>query len=390
MTKILLTGGGTGGSVTPLLAVAKKLKEQKSELEFLFLGSKKGPEKELIEEEKIPWQPIFAGKLRRYLSLRNIIDPFFILLAFWQSLGIIIKFKPDIILSAGSFVSVPVVWASWFCRVPILIHQQDIKPGLANKLMAPFARKITVSFVKSLKDFSTKKVVWTGNPVRSEVFQGKQEKAQDFFCLEKDLPTILVLGGGTGSLRLNKVMSNAVFELINFCQIIHSAGRGKNIFQDEKFKDMYRADIFKDTKLSSNQDTEESKYQVIKKDQIKRYHVYEFLGDEISDAYNIADLVISRAGLGTLSELAVLGKPTFIIPMPGTHQENNASYFENHDACVVLSERSLTSEVLVRYIKKFLSDQGRLNKLSVNMKKMMPADAAGKVASEVLKIVGVS
>ena len=162
--KILLTGGGTGGSVAPLLAIAESLTMQ----DFLWLGTKSGPERKMVEEAGIKFKAISGGKLRRYFSFKNLGDIFKIKLGFFQSLFIMLKWRPNLVMSAGSFISVPVVYAAWLLRVPALIHQQDVKAGLANKLMAPFSKVITVAFEKSLADYG-KKAIWIGNPVRQSL-----------------------------------------------------------------------------------------------------------------------------------------------------------------------------------------------------------------------------
>jgi len=370
--KVLLTGGGTAGSVVPLLAVVKKLnlsptligEKQKQEtglqlgsrIEFLFLGTRKGiPEKRLVGD--IPYKSIFSGKLRRYFSWQNFIDPFLFFLGFWQSIFIILKFKPNIILSAGSFVSVPVIWAGWLLGVPSLIHQQDIRPGLANKLMAPFASRITVTFKKSLKDFSQRKTVWTGNPVREEILLGDKNKASEIFNLENNLPTILVMGGGTGALKLNTIIVQLIPELTRFCQIIHLTGQGKKIIEENRFS---------------------------------RYHPYEFLEQELKDAYAVADLVISRAGLSSLTELSALGKPSIVIPIPDSHQEENAEFFKEKKAAIVIEQKNINAHNLLNQVRILLNDSDKLNSLSNNIKKIMKPNASQKIANIVLKTVKVN
>ena len=220
--KIILTGGGTMGSVTPLLGVAEEIKKCAPDVEFLWIGTKNGPEKKVVDSYNINFKTIPAGKFRRYFSLRNFSDPFSILAGFFKSLWLIFKFKPQMILSAGGFVAVPVIWAGWILKVPSLVHQEDLRPGLANKLTARFAKIITVAFSDSLKYFP--RAIVTGNPIRAEIFSGSREATEKSFNLEKDLPTLFVLGGGTGALELNKIVVAAVPELVKFCQVIHMTG----------------------------------------------------------------------------------------------------------------------------------------------------------------------
>jgi UDP-N-acetylglucosamine--N-acetylmuramyl-(pentapeptide) pyrophosphoryl-undecaprenol N-acetylglucosamine transferase len=351
--KILLTGGGTFGSVTPLLAIKEELEANGDNHEFLWVGTKNGPEKAFVGGQGIDYKGIYSGKLRRYFSLINITDIALIKLGFFESLSIIKKFKPDVIISAGSFVSFPVVLAGWIFKRPILIHQLDIRPGLANKLMAPFAKKITVGFKNSLNDYSDKKTTWTGNPIRSSLkVSMSSDKIKEKFGLEKDLPILLVLGGGTGALQINKLIEDSLNELIKFCQIIHVTGRGK---------------LNKDLKS-------------------EKYHVYDFL-DNLPEAYKIADGVISRAGLGTLSELAVLGKPSLIIPMPGSHQEENADIYLEAGAILLADQRKLNKESFVVKVKKIMYNKKLRVELGENMKKISKTGSNQEIVYIIKNIV---
>lgn len=216
--KILFSGGGSGGPVTPLLAVLETMREQNlGELDFLWLGTSNGPEKEMVERENISFRIISGGKLRRYFTYKNFIDLFFIAKGFFESIFIIKKFKPSLVMSAGAFVSVPVVWAAYFFRIPIIIHQQDARPGLANKLMAPFATAITVTFEKSLRDYG-KKAVWVGNPIRQDFTKLKLSKreASQKFGLRTAKPILAVMGGGTGAVAINDLVLQSATELCKF------------------------------------------------------------------------------------------------------------------------------------------------------------------------------
>lgn len=349
--KIILSGGGTMGPVSPLIAVYERVKKQKSETEFLFIGTKTGPEKAVVESYKIPFKAIWSGKWRRYFSGHNLIDPFKIIIGFFQSLLLVIKFKPQVVMVAGGFVGVPVAWAAWLWRVPILIHQQDIVAGLANKLMANIAKKITVSFDVSVKDFFPQKTVLTGNPVREEFFTCAASRGYDIFDLKESLPVLLVLGGGTGAQKVNELVEKSLADLLQFCQIIHVTGRGKKV-----------------------------------KARAENYHQFEFLANEIPSALCAADLVISRAGLSTLSELVILRKLTVLIPLSATHQEINANYFKKNNAVVVLQEKVLTKESFVNTVKELLFDPAKRENLSRNLAKTMPADGAERVAELLLSI----
>jgi len=329
------------GSVMPLLALKDEL--QKENAEFFWVGTRKGPEKEVVKKAGIEFKSIYSGKLRRYFSWKNFIAPFLSKMGFWQSFFIILKFKPDIILTAGGFVCVPVVWAGWILRKKIIVHQQDLKVGLANKIMAPFADKITVSLEQTKKYFAEKKVVITGNPVRKFIFSGSKESAIKRFNLEPDLPVLLIMGGGTGALFINKIVRQILPQLVQICQVIHITGLGKQFY----FKH-------------------------------PRYHIFEFLHEELADAYTAADLVVSRAGFGALTELAALGKSAVLIPLPNQDQLNNAEYFAKKEAAILLNQEKLTGEVLLKQIKELLKNNELRRKLSENIGQIMPKQANEK------------
>ncbi|MBL7053987.1 UDP-N-acetylglucosamine--N-acetylmuramyl-(pentapeptide) pyrophosphoryl-undecaprenol N-acetylglucosamine transferase [Patescibacteria group bacterium] len=349
--KIILVGGGTGGSVAPLIAIAKQIKKINFRAEFLFVGTKQGiPEKQMVGFVDIPYKSIFSGKLRRYFSFKNIIDPFFIIMGFIQSIFIILKYKPVIILSAGGFVAVPLSWAGWLLRKQIFIHQQDVLPGLANKLISLIATKITVSLDKSLNDFNNKKTVLTGNPVRDFILQGSKDKAIEFFNLKNDLPVLLVISGGTGSDKINRTIFTAVPELTKFCQIIHITGK---------------------------------KYDKIPYH--SNYHQYKFLNKQMPDAYAGADLIISRAGMGVLTEVSVLAKPVIIIPIPNSHQENNAEYFFNKNAGWLLPQSKLSANAITDKVRSLLSAKEELFLKSRNIAKINNSQSSRKIAELILK-----
>ena len=361
--KIVLSGGGTGGSVTPLLAMVDLLREQGfkdskilQKPEFLWIGTKDGPEKQLVESSGIRFMSIPAGKLRRYLSLQNVLDFFQIYLAFWQSFFIILREKPNLIISAGSFVSAPLAWAAWILRAPVLIHQLDARPGLANKLMAPFAKTISVTFKKSLADYG-KKAVLTGNPIRKEFIENKISKreAVQKIGMRTDKPILLVIGGGTGARAINDLILENINGLTKICQILHITGKGK-----------------------SNSKMEEAM------EKNPGYKFFEFL-----DAFGLikvfaaADIIISRAGMGTLTELSYIAKPTILIPMPNSHQEENAEIFSKEEAAVVLGQKELNGEILLNNIKKILKDDELRNKLKNNIKKVINTECE----EEILNII---
>ncbi len=348
--KVILTGGGTAGSVSPLLAIADDLKKSGG-FDFLFLGTDDGIEKDMVAKDGLPYRVISAGKMRRYFDWRNFLDIFKIKLAFWQSLSILIKERPDIVLSAGSFVAVPVVWAAWVLRIPCLVHQMDVRPGLANKVMAPFARVVTVTFEKSLGDYG-KKAVWTGNPSRNTNYDPRIKNSilEDKFKLKKNIPVVFVFGGGTGAEAINKLVEEKIEELCSFCQIIHSTGKGK---------------------MTSAKN--------------ENYHPFEFLNvEEMTVALELADIVVSRAGLGAFTDLIKTGKAAIVVPMPNSHQEDNAALLSEKDAALVLDQKTLTADYFLTAIKDLLFDEERKEVFRKNIKTVFK-EGANEEMSRVVK-----
>lgn len=352
---ILFSGGGTGGSVTPLLAIKEGLAE-KYDNEYLWIGTKTGFEKDWVEKYQIPYKSIPSGKLRRYFSWKNFIDPLLIFIGFLKSLWLVFRFKPDLILTAGSFVCVPVVWAAFILRKKIVIHQQDLRIGLANKLMKPFATKITVAFEELADKFPKEKVVVTGNPIRPTLFQGDKITALHKLKLQRDLPVLLVMGGGVGSEIINQVFIEASLELTKFCQVLHVVGKGSQA------KWLYNPQITENP----------------------RYRAYEFLISQLADAYAAADLFFGRAGLATLTELSALQKPAIVMPIPNNQQIENAKYFNEKKAIVYVRQEDFEKEYVVNLIKDLLSRDIRLAELKKNIYQAMPQNAL----EEYLRLIG--
>ena len=353
--RIMLTGGGTSGSVTPLLSLKEEF--EKNNYELLWVGTRNGIEQKMIDKEDIIFKGIFSGKLRRYFSWQNFLDPFFIFFGFLQALYIILKWKPNIVMSAGGFVSVPIIWAAWLCRVPSLIHQQDARAGLSNKLMAPFAHTITTTFEKSLKDYN-QKAIWIGNETQCSIIkkQSSRKSIYEYFELKKDLPVIFIIGGMTGAMGINKIVWDILPDLNKFCQIIHITGESK--IRNQKSK-------------------------------IKNYIQYELMNKEqLAMAYAIADIVVSRCGMGTLTELSHLAKPSILIPMPGTHQEDNAQIFIDNKAAIILSQQELMqdSQLLTQNIKNLLNSAKIKNKLSKNIKEVIKQEYNQKIIKIIKEI----
>ena len=293
--KIILSGGGTLGPVVPLLAIAEKYRRVHPETEFVWVGTKTGAEKELVESYKF----LFYHQRRQVapvFSLMNIVDMIKVFFAFWQSLFLIWHEKPDLLITAGGFVSVPLHLAGATLGVPAWVHQQDLRLGLANRLMAITAQKITVALRDSLADFSLKKP--NGWAIRCGIWTTGFNGGAPKFNLLPDAPIILALGGGTGSARINKMVLEAMPNWPQNWQIIHLTGKTRPHELSDRAGTIF-----------------------------PNYHPYQFLTAEMKEAYALAEVVIARAGFATISEAASLAKPLVLVPISGTHQEDNANLF---------------------------------------------------------------
>lgn len=337
----LLTGGGTAGSVTPLLAMAEILQEHSAKLDFIWLGTTTGPERQLVEEMGIEFRAISAGKLRRYWSWQNIIDIGRLAVGFLQAGYYLQKIRPELVISAGSFVSVPIAWAAKLFGIPIIIEQLDHRPGLANRLMAPLATKVLVTFAKSGRDYG-RKAIWLGAPIRPNILQPVNNDLTLPWQFTGQRPIILIVGGGTGAAGINDLVVQQLSSLTELADIIHLTGRGKTGAESQEH---YQPLVF----LKQNQ---------------------------IMAAYQAADIVVARAGLGTLIELAALKKASLIIPMPDSHQLDNAQAIKEADAAIVAQEKDLVDGQLTVQLKQLLSDKQKQADLTKNWPKAI------KIASQ--------
>ncbi|MEK9158942.1 MAG: UDP-N-acetylglucosamine--N-acetylmuramyl-(pentapeptide) pyrophosphoryl-undecaprenol N-acetylglucosamine transferase [Patescibacteria group bacterium] len=355
--RIIFSGGGTLGPVMPLIAIYQELKKNRPDWEFLWVGTKDGPEERLVGSYGLNFKKILAVKLRRYMSWKNVADFFIFWAAFAQSVQLMKLWQPDILITAGGYISVPLHLAAWFFKKVTIVHQQDVRVGLANRLMSFFATYVTTSLEINVKDFPKNKTIRMGNPVRAGVLRGSREAAIAHFSLDPDLPTILILGGGTGALSLNKLVARSLGEVIDRCQVIHMTGPGKAVAVP-KFLGNTRDRLL-----------------------AERYHPMVFLDEDLlSHALAAADLVVCRAGFSTLSELSVLGKAILIVPIANSHQEDNAIYFNHRAEAPIFNEGSQNKDEFVREIKRLLGDLGELKVMGHNMSKIIPKDAREKYA----------
>lgn len=326
MKRIILTGGGTAGHVTPNIALLPRLRELQYDIHYI--GSYNGIEKELIEQFGIPYHGISSGKLRRYFSVQNFTDPFRVLKGFGEAKKLIKLLRPDVIFSKGGFVSVPVVLAGKQCKVPVIIHESDMTPGLANKLAIPAAVKVCCNFPETVDLLPADKAVLTGSPIRQELLEGDAQKARSFTGLTSDKPVILIIGGSLGAAAINHAVRADLPELLKDFQIIHLCGRGKL-----------------DPTLNN----------------LNGYVQYEYIKDELKDLFALTDIVISRAGANAICELLALHKPNLLIPLSAKASRGdqllNARSFERQGFSMVLEEEEITNEKLLSCVHQLFDNR---------------------------------
>ena len=316
MKHIVLTGGGTAGHVTPNIALIPRLKELGYEISYI--GSYDGIEKKLIEEMNIPYYGISSGKLRRYFDLKNFSDPFRVAKGYFEALHLMKRYKPDVVFSKGGFVAVPVVLAAKHYKIPVIIHESDMTPGLANKICIPSATKVCCNFPETVKSLPADKAVLTGTPIRQELLNGSKEAAREFCGFTDDKPVLMVIGGSLGAVAVNEAVRAALPELLKQFQIIHLCGKGK---VDDSLKE------------------------------IKGYCQFEYIKNELRDLFALADVVISRAGANAICELLALRKPNLLIPLSARASRGdqilNAHSFERQGFSLVIEEEQLTNATLL-------------------------------------------
>ena len=315
MKRIVLTGGGTAGHVTPNIALLPRLKELGYDVHYI--GSYNGIEKTLMEGCQIPYYGISSGKLRRYFDLKNFSDPFKVLKGFSEASKLLKKLKPDVVFSKGGFVSVPVVIAAKQLRIPVIIHESDMTPGLANKLSIPAASKVCCNFPETISHLPKGKAVLSGSPIRQELLTGDRTKALQFTGLSGTKPVLLIIGGSLGSVVVNEAVRSILPKLLKKFEIIHLCGKGKL-----------------DQTLTA----------------LNGYVQYEYISDELKDLFALSDIVISRAGANSICEFLALRKPALLIPLSAAASRGdqilNAHSFEKQGYASVLEEEQLSGDSL--------------------------------------------
>lgn len=326
MKRIVLTGGGTAGHVTPNLALLPRLREEGYDIHYV--GSYDGIERKLLEEFDIPYYGISSGKLRRYFDPKNFSDPFKVMKGYMEASSLLKKIKPDVIFSKGGFVAVPVVLAAKRRRIPSIIHESDMTPGLANKICIPCATKVCANFPETLKALPEQKAVLTGTPIRTELFSGSRAAGLDFCGFTTDKPVLLIIGGSLGSVVVNEAVRNILPTLLKRFQVIHLCGKEKLA-----------------PELNGT----------------KGYVQFEYIKKELPDLMAAADIVISRAGANAICELLALRKPTILIPLSAAASRGdqilNAASFKKQGYSYVLKEEELTNDSLMEAVNEVYNNR---------------------------------
>lgn len=351
--KIIMTGGGSAGHVTPNLALIPRLKEEGFDIKYI--GSKNGIEKEIIKNANIPYFEISSGKLRRYFDMKNFSDPFKVIKGVFQALKILSKEKPDVIFSKGGFVTVPVVMAASLKKIPVVSHESDLTPGLANKLAAPFCDKLCVTFPESLKFIKGNKGVVTGTPIRKDLLEGNKIQGKKICGFKDDKKVLLVIGGSLGSKVINESIRNCIDELLKEFNIVHICGKGN---MDLSLKDK------------------------------KGYFQVEYVSEELPHLMALSDLVISRAGANTIFELLALKKLNILIPLSKKasrgDQVLNAESFSNAGYSKVIEEEELNSNIILSSIKEVILNR---DKYISTMKKSSVSNGVDNIVNIILNSI---
>jgi len=324
--RIILTGGGTAGHVTPNLALIPKLEEMGFKIHYV--GRKSGIERELVEKTDVPYYGISAGKLRRYFDLRNISDVLLVAAGFVQSLFLVRKLRPQVVFSKGGFVSCPMVWAAWLNRVPVIIHESDLTPGLANKLSAPFAERVCFSFPETEQTIPPEKAVFTGIPIRGSLLMGDDVKGREICAFTDSKPVVIVSGGSQGAESINRTVRAGLDRLLKQFNLCHICGQGGL-----------------DATLVSR----------------PGYKQFEYVDEELPHLLAIADVVVTRAGATTIFELLELRKPNLLIPLTLGQSRGdqilNARSFEKRGFSQVLMEEDLSVDTLAAAILQVYAER---------------------------------
>lgn len=351
--KILFAGGGTLGPVTPLLAVAEAWRAVDPSVEFVWVGTPNGPDRKVVETAGIRFASIPVARLTRYPSIEWILLPVNFFRAARQSWNILKAERPNLVASAGGFTGVPLIVAARILGIPSWLHQQDVRPILSSQLVIPFATWISTAWESSLASFPRGKSAWVGNPVRKVASSGRDASVRRF-GLDPSRQTVLVFGGGGGALFLNRMMEAVGREIADTANVIHIVGTGKMTPALEGMGSGYLA--------------------------------FELLTNSMPDALEAADVVVCRAGMGTISDLAARGKAAVAVPLPNSPQEENARVLESGDGAVVLREGSTSPQEFLGTVRSLLRDDDRRRAIGQNARRLLRTDVAGMIVERLRKI----
>lgn len=364
--KVVIAGGGTGGHTSPGLAVASALRARGADC--AWIGSRDGIEARRVPEAGLPFYAIPTGKLRRYWSWQNVGDlAINVPAGLVRAVALLGVLRPDVVFGTGGYVALPVVLAAAARRIPIVVHEQTAVPGLANRLAAPFARAVALTFPESGSAFDAQRCVVTGNPLRPELRGGSREGAITTFALAPGLPLVYVTGGSLGAHRINRAIGDALPALLDGAQVIHQCG---------------------DNPETGDRQWLESRRAALPPSLRDRYGVVPYIGAELADVYAAASLVVGRAGAGTVNECCQLGLAALYIPLPGTsgdEQTANALLVESAGGCFVLRQADLTPERLAATVRELLADPARLSAMGSRARSVAVPDAAERIANLLVK-----
>ena len=351
MRKIVLTGGGTAGHVTPNIALLPSLKE--AGYDVVYMGSKDGIEQKLMNDFDIPYVGVSTGKLRRYFDVKNFTDPFRVIKGYSEAKKFLREYMPDVVFSKGGFVSVPVVRAAAALHIPCIIHESDMTPGLANKLCLPCAAKICCNFPETLKLLPQDKAVLTGSPIRKELQTGSRLEGLKICGFTANKPVLMVMGGSLGAEAVNKVVREALPKLLEEFQIVHLCGKGKV-----------------DNLLLTT----------------PGYKQFEYVKAELKDLFAMTDLVISRAGANAICELLALQKPNILIPLPAANSRGdqilNAKSFEDQGFSMVVDQGDLTDDLLVEKVHDLYQNRDKYTQAMANSNQLDSIQTIMKLIDE--------
>ncbi len=364
--EIVFTGGGTGGHIFPIIAVIREMKRNypRQDMKLFYIGPKDDYSLALLGQENVAIKKILAGKLRRYFSFKNLIDIFKIPIGMLQAFFYLFFIAPDVVISKGGYGSFPIVVSARILHIPVFLHESDIIPGLVTKKTSKWAAEIFTSFPKT-EFFPKEKIINLGNPVRMEILQGSKERAKEIFRLQDNKPLLLILGGSQGAQRLNDIILQILPEMLESFEIIHQTGQ-KN---------------FSEIKAETDA--------ILLKSSKKYYHPFPFLDEEYyKHALFACSLVISRAGSGTIFEIAANEKPSILIPLPHSaqnHQIKNAYAYSKSGSCQVIEQENLKPHFFLEKLKYLFSRPQDLEEMSINSKRFSRPKAAKIMASYLLE-----